>query len=162
MADFTPITLNTQQEVDQFMATRLERAKRTGAEEEAKKYAGFDGFKAKAEKYDADISALNQKITELEGEKANSATRISELEEKNREYETNSAKMRIARETGLPAELAEKISGKDESAMRADAEIMAKLIKGQHVAPMYHQNGEGGTDAKDAALKNLLKKVRNE
>ena len=62
MADFTPITLNTQQEVDQFMATRLERAKRTGAEEEAKKYAGFDGFKAKAEKYDADISALNQKI----------------------------------------------------------------------------------------------------
>ena len=60
MADFTPITLNTQQEVDQFMATRLERAKRTGAEEEAKKYAGFDGFKAKAEKYDADIIALNQ------------------------------------------------------------------------------------------------------
>ena len=162
MADFTPITLNTQQEVDQFMATRLERAKRTGAEEEAKKYAGFDGFKAKAEKYDADISALNQKITELEGEKANSATRISELEEKNREYETNSVKMRIARETGLPAELAEKISGKDESAMRADAENMAKLIKGQHVAPMYHQNGEGGTDANDAALKNLLKKVRNE
>jgi chromosome segregation ATPase len=144
------------------MATRLERAKRTGAEEEAKKYAGFDGFKAKAEKYDADISALNQKITELEGEKANSATRISELEEKNREYETNSVKMRIARETGLPAELAEKISGKDEAAMRADAETMAKLIKGQHVAPMYHQNGEGGTDAKDAALKNLLKKVRNE
>ena len=164
MADnFTPITLNTQEEVDKFMAARLERAKRTGAEEEAKKFAGFDDFKAKAEKYDTDIAALNETITGLRSEKESSATKISELEGKIREYETNSAKMRIAREAGLPAELADRLSGADEAAMRTDAENLAKLIKAQSgPAPMYRQNGEGGNDSKDAALKDLLKKVRNE
>ena len=69
MAEFTPITLNTQEEVNHFMADRLERAKRTGAEEEAKKFAGFDDFKAKAEKYDSDVEALNKTIAGLRGEK---------------------------------------------------------------------------------------------
>ena len=71
--------------------------------------------------------------------------------------------MRIAREAGLPTELADRLSGEDEAAMRTDAENLAKLIKAQSgTAPMYHQNGEGGNDGKDAALKDLLKKVRNE
>ena len=106
MAEFTPITLNTQEEVNHFMADRLERAKRTGAEEEAKKFAGFDDFKAKAEKYDSDVEALNKTIAGLRGEKEKGEARISELETKVREYETSSVKMRIAREAGLPAELA--------------------------------------------------------
>ena len=166
MAEFTPITLNTQEEVNKFFGERAKQAKsaaRAELETEYReKYSGFDEYKAKAEKYDADIAALNEKITALEGEKSTSAEKISKLEEKNREYETNSAKMRIARETGLPAELAERISGSDEAAMRTDAENLAKLIRGQNVAPMYHPSGEGGGDAKTAALKNLLKKVRNE
>lgn len=163
MADnFTPITLNSQEDVDHFMADRLARARRAGAEEEAKKYTEFAGYKAKAEKYDADISAKDQRITELEGEKNTSAAKITELEGKIREYETNSVKMRIARETGLPAELAERLSGTDEAAMRADAEALAKLIKGQNVAPMYKPGGEGGTDAKESALRDLLKKLKNE
>lgn len=163
MADnFTPITLNTQEEVDRFMATRLERAKRTGAEEEARKYAGFDDYKAKAEKYDADTQALNDTIAGLRSEKETSATKISELEGRIREYETASVKTRIARECGLPPELADRLSGADEDAMRADAENLAKLIRGQNVAPMYKPTGEGGNDTKDAALKDLLKKVRHE
>lgn len=164
--NFTPITLNTQEEVNQFFGERARHVRSaTRAEVEAEfnqKYAGFDGFKAKAEKYDADIAARDQRITELEGEKSNSAAKISELEGKIREYETNSVKMRIAREAGLPAELADRLSGADEAAMRSDAESLAKLIKGQNVAPMYKPTGEGGNDTKDAALKDLLKKVRND
>ncbi len=160
MAEFTPITLNTQEEVNHFMADRLERAKRTGAEEEAKKFAGFDDFKAKAEKYDSDVEALNKTIAGLRGEKEKGEARISELETKVREYETSSVKMRIAREAGLPAELADRISGSDEEAMRADAESLGKLFKSQNVAPMYKPSGEGGADGKDAALRGLLQKVR--
>ena len=162
MAEFTPITLNSQEEVDHFMADRLARARRAGADEKAKEFAGFDDFKAKAEKYDADVSALNDTINQLKGEKDTSAAKITELEAKIREYETASVKTRIARETGLPAELAERLSGTDEEAMRKDAEGLAKLIRGQNVAPMYRQAGEGAGDSKDAALKDLLKKVRNE
>lgn len=162
MAEFTPITINTQEELNKMFGERAEAARRAERERLEKQYAGFEGFKAKAEKYDSDIAALNEKITGLEGEKSTGAAKISELEGKVREYETNSVKMRIAREAGLPAELADRLSGADEAAMRTDAEALAKLIKGQNVAPMYHQGGEGGTDGKDAALKNLLKKVRNE
>lgn len=164
MADnFTPITINTQEELNRMFGERAEAARRAERERLEKQYAGFDGFKAKAEQYDADIAALNEKISGLEGEKATSATKISELEGKIREYETISAKMRIARETGLPAELADRLSGSDEAAMRSDAENLAKLIRAQSgPAPMYKPAGEGGSDGKDAALKNLLKKVRNE
>ena len=162
MADFTPITFNTQEELNRFFGERAQQAKRSAEAEAEKKYAGFADFKAKAEKYDTDIGARDQRITELESERNTSAARISELEGKVREYETSSVKMRIARETGLPAELADRLSGKDEAEMRQDAERLAKLIRSQNVAPLYRQGGENGGDGKDAALKGLLKKVRNE
>lgn len=161
MAEFTPITINSQEDLNRMFGERAEAARRAERERLEKQYAGFDAFKAKAEKYDADIAALNEKISGLEGEKSTSAAKISELEGKIREYETNSAKMRIAREAGLPAELADRLSGADEAAMRTDAENLAKLIKGQNVAPMYKPTSEGGNDGKDAALKDLLEKVRN-
>lgn len=160
MADFTPITINSQEELNRMFGERAEAARRGERERLEKQYAGFDDFKAKAEKYDADVKALNEKITGLEGEKTTSAAKISELEGKVREYETNSVKMRIARECGLPAELADRLSGEDEKAMRTDAEALAKLIKGQNVAPIYKPTGEGGNDGKDAALRSLLHKVR--
>jgi len=162
MAEFTPITLNTQEEVDHFMADRLARAKRAAADEKAKEFAGFDDFKAKAEKYDADVTALKETISGLEGEKNSSAARITELEAKIREYETASVKTRIARETGLPLELADRLSGADETAMQKDAENLAKLIRSQNVAPMYKPTGEGGNDSKDAVLIETLRKFRNQ
>lgn len=162
MAEFTPITINTQEEMNRMFAERAESARRAERERLEAKYAGFDEFKAKAEKYDADIQALNEKISGLEGEKTASAAKISELEEKNREYETNSAKMRIAREAGLPAELAERITGTDEAAMKKDAESLAKLIKGQNVAPLKKTESGVEGDGQRAALKKLLNSVREQ
>lgn len=163
MADFTPITINTQEELNKFFGERALQAKRSAEAEAAQKYAGFDDFKAKAEKYDTDIGAKNQRIAELEGEKTTSAARITELEGKIREYETSSVKMRIARETGLPVELAERLAGEDEASMRKDAESLAKLIKAQNVAPLKRtDSGAGGGDGKDAAYKKLLDSMRNQ
>lgn len=160
MAEFTPITINSQEELNRMFAERAEAARRAERERLEKQYAGFDDFKTKAEKYDADVHALNETISGLKSERETSAARIKELEAQNREYETASVKTRIAREVGLPAELADRLSGADEAAMRTDAESLAKLIRGQNVAPMYKPSGEGGNDTKDAALKDLLKQVR--
>ena len=163
MAEFTPITISSQEELNKMFADRAEAARRAEHDRMEKQYAGFDGYKEKAEKYDADISAKDQKISELEGERNNSAAKITELEGKIREYEANSVKMRIARETGLPAELADRLSGKDEESMRKDAENLAKLLKAQNVAPLYRQAGEGGAaDAKEAAFRDLLSKLKNQ
>ena len=152
MGEFTPI--NTQEELDRVLASRLQRERDTVTrsfqaqiEERDQKIMGFEST----------IKDLNKQVETLNGQ----AGRITELEAKVREYETNSVKMRIARETGLPADLADRITGNDEDAMRADAEGLAKLLKSQSApAPMYKPTGEGANDGKDAALRGLLKQVR--
>ena len=152
MAEFTPI--NTQEELDRVLASRLQRERDTVSRQ-------FEGQIAERDKkitgYETQITDLNKRVEEMNGQ----AGRIQELETKVHEYETNSVKMRIAREAGLPAELADRLSGTDEETIRADAEALKKVFRGQNPAPMYRQSGEGG-DGKDAALKNLLKKMRNE
>lgn len=150
MAEFTPITINSQEELNKMFGDRAEAARRAERERLEKQYAGFDDFKAKAEKYDTDIAALNKKVSGLESEKSVNVNKITELEGKVKAYETSSAKMRIAKETGLPMELAERISGEDEAAMRKDAEALGKLIKSQNIAPMYKPNGEGAGGDKTA------------
>lgn len=152
MGEFTPI--NTQEELDRVLASRLQRERDTVTKsfqaqitERDEKITGFEST----------IADLNKKIESLNGQ----TSRVTELEAKVREYETASVKTRIARETGLPAELADRLSGADEAAMRSDAENLAKLLKSQQgPAPMYRQGGEGGNDSKETALRGLLKNVR--
>ena len=153
MAEFTPI--NTQEELDKILASRLQRERDTVSkqfqaqiEERDQKITGFE----------TQITDLNRQIETFKGQ----SSEIEELRSKVKGYETNSVKMRIARETGLPAELAERLSGKDEESMRKDAESLAKLFKAQNVAPMYRQAGEGSGDAKDAAFRDLLSKLKNQ
>ena len=152
MGEFQPI--NTQEELDRVLASRLQRERDTVTKsfqaqitERDEKITGFEST----------IADLNKQIESLNGQTG----RVAELEAKVREYETASVKTRIARETGLPAELADRLSGADEAAMRADAENLAKLLKSQQApAPMYRTSGEGANDGKDAALRGLLKQVR--
>lgn len=151
MAEFTPI--NSQEELDRVLASRLQRERDTVTKSFQ---AQIDERDQKITGFESTIADLNKQIETLNGQTG----RITELEAKIREYETASVKTRIAREAGLPAELADRLSGADEAAMRTDAESLAKLIRGQNVAPMYKPTGEGGNDAKDAALKDLLKQVR--
>lgn len=154
MGEFQPI--NTQEELDRVLASRLQRERDTVTKsfqaqitERDEKITGFEST----------IKDLNKQIESLNGQTG----RVAELEAKVLEYETASVKTRIARETGLPAELADRLSGADEAAMRADAENLAKLLKSQQApAPMYRTSGEGANDEKDSALRGLLKKVRNE
>lgn len=153
MGEFQPI--NNQEELDRVLASRLQRERDTVTKQFQTQIAERD---EKITGYESTIADLNKQIETLNGQTG----KISELEAKVREYETNSVKMRIARETGLPAELADRLSGTDEAAMRSDAESLAKLIKSQQTpAPMYRQSGEGGNDSKDSALRDLLKNVRD-
>ena len=72
-----------------------------------------------------------------------------------------SVKTRIAHEFGIPYELASRLSGEDEDAIRKDAETLSQLIGQQvrHKAPPLRSteplNLEG--DATKAALKRTLR-----
>lgn len=150
MADFTPI--NTQEELDKVLASRLQRERDTVSKQFQGQLTERD---QKITDFEKQVSDLNGQIETMKGQ----SSRIAELEAQVREYETSSVKMRIARETGLPAELADRLTGTDETAIRADAESLRKVFKAQNTPPIYRREGEGGGD-KDAAYKTLLSKVR--
>ena len=84
MAEFTPI--NTQEELDRVLASRLQRERDTVSRQ-------FEGQIAERDKkitgYETQITDLNKRVEEMNGQ----AGRIQELETKVHEYETNSVKM---------------------------------------------------------------------
>lgn len=152
MGEFQPI--NTQEELDRVLASRLQRERDTVTKsfqaqitERDEKITGFEST----------IKDLNKQIETLNGQTG----RVAELEAKVREYETASVKTRIARETGLPDDFVEYLSGDDEAAIREKAQRLADSMKKQQApAPIYRPSGEGANDGKDSALKGLVQSIR--
>ena len=148
MGEFTPI--NTQEELDKVLASRLQRERdtvtrsfQTQITERDEKITGFEST----------IADLNKQIETLSGQTG----RITELEAKVREYETASVKTRIAHEEGLPYELHSRLTGETEDEIRKDAQSLAKLMKNSSVPPLAGtEKPVKPQDAKMAAYKELL------
>lgn len=153
MADFTPI--NTQEEFDAAIKDRLAR--------EAKKYEGYtspeDLEKIKAGQK-AEIDKLNEAKSALEKEKDSI---IAERDAKIKGYETSSAKMKIARETGLSYEAMDYIQGADEEAMKKSAETLKALIgNGTSAPPLGTPEKDPSSDPSKAAWANFSKGLTKE
>lgn len=136
MADFK--TIETQEELDSILKARLDRNTKTTTAEVEKKYEGWLSPEAAA-KQTAD---LQKELETLRTQIAEKDTSIKDLTAKNTAYETASVKARIARECGIPAELADRLSGTNEEEYKADAEKLAKFVTGKPPAPLF--NGDGG------------------
>ena len=139
MAEFTVI--ETQEQLDKIIGERIKRAEKQAAE----KYADYDDLKKQV----GQLTEQTQKQAEvISGHK----TTIDELNAKIHTYETDSVKTKVALEIGLPYQMASRLTGDDEKAIRADAESMAKLIgKTKPTAPMGSgepniQNTASGTN----------------
>lgn len=148
--DFTPITINTQEEYDNLVKERIDRAKKS----EAAKYAGYDDFKAKAEKYDTDIKAKEDEITAAKNT-------IAELNAKVAKYESDSVKAKVLHEFGLSQDLKSRIFGDDEEALRADAQKLQQIIGVQKTQPLADpETDDDNADDERTALKKTLKNIR--
>ena len=80
---------------------------------------------------------------------------------KNKAFETSSAKMKIAFESGIPFELAEKLSGETEEEIRADAEKLAGYINSnKQPSPKFSPETPTG-DKQKTALLSILRKLNN-
>lgn len=130
MADFKPI--ETQEAFDAAVA------------DVKKQYEGW----LSPEDYNAKTSDLAKQLND-------SKTTIADLTAKAKAYESNSLKMRIAHENGIPYELAGKLSGETEEEIKKDAETLAKFVKNQQPQPLANTE-HGHTNGKDAAYKSLL------
>ena len=142
----------TQDQVNQIIASRVKQAK----ESTEKKYADYESVK----KANTD---LEKRIAELEKAAAESDKKITAagkerdaLRQQISAYETSSVKMRIAREEGIPYELAERINGATEDEMREDAKTLAQFISRPVSAPPLKVT-EPNENTDNKALRDLLK-----
>ena len=141
MAEFTPI--NTQEEFDARIAERLK------SEKEALRANILSHIGDK----DADIEGLNGQLTEK-------TSGLSALEEKVKGYERASVKNKVAREAGLPWELADRLTGETEEEIRKDAESLRKLVGANKTPPLKSTESGGGGDKITAAWAQVLQQMK--
>lgn len=130
--EFKPI--ETQEAFDAAIKSRIERAKQSAAEEAKKAFSGWispDDAKKSADQ----IAALTGQISERDKQ-------IAELTAKVSASDAVSMRMKIAMEAGLPAALADRLTGDTEDAIRKDAELLASFTKGSGTHRPDPERGE--------------------
>lgn len=119
-------------------------------------------FDARVSELYGDVSGLQQQVTTLTGERDAHARTITELQTKVKGYETSALKARIAKEKGIPAEMADRLSGETEKDIKADADAMAGILKSiKGPAPLADSEPKN-VDEKTAALKKMLHNMKGE
>lgn len=154
MADFTPIT--TQEEFDRAITDRIKRERETLS----KKYADYDELKERTAAYEKQLGELKASHDELSKKASGYDKTVAELTGKISTYEQASLKARIAHEMGIPYELAGRLTGEDEKALRADAESFSKLVNVKQTPPL--KSTEPQVEGKDAEYKKLLSGLKGE
>lgn len=138
--------IETQEAFDAAIKARLERNTRSVTEEVTKKFEGYIS--------PDDAKKSTDRITALEKELADGKATIADLTAKNSAYEISSVKMKIAREAGLPAELAERLNGSTEEELKKDAEALAALVKPAHQPrPRSTEGGSNLSGVEEAFFK---------
>ncbi len=119
MSDFTAIT--TQEELDTIVKARLAREK--------EKYADYDQLKTRVSDLEKENGALKSAAEASKTSAADYDKQIANLKKQIAGYETASLRTRIALQNGLPIDLADRLVGDNEEAIKADAERLAGFIK---------------------------------
>lgn len=155
MADFTPI--NTQEELDRIIGERLRRERETVTKSFEQKIAEKE---TESGKLKADMEAVNKRLEEANQK----ISGIPDLEKKIKAYEVASVKSKVARETGIPFELAERLSGETEEDIRKDAEGLRKVIGSQQPsAPRAGgERSGGGKNDENASWLQVAKSLKGE
>ena len=148
MSEFKPI--ETQEALDAILKDRLDRQKKSVTDEIKKQYEGWISPED-AKKSTDEIAALTGKLSDNE-------KTIADLTAKNSAYEISSVKMRIAHETGLPYELAERLSGSTEDEIRKDAETLSQFTSQAQATPSFSSEPPVGNST-DAAFRALAQSL---
>lgn len=154
--------IETQEQLDAIIGERVKRAEKLAEEKAAEKYADYNSLQDKVKAYEQQVADLSEQLKSGETKLSEFTTEREGLEAKIKEYETASIRTKIALETGLPYQLAEKLSGDDEEAIRADAKKLAEFVA-KPSAPMgAAEPDRSNEDPKDAALYDMARQLGKE
>lgn len=112
------------------------------------------------EKY-GDVSNLQGQINTLTGERDAHANTIANLQKEVNGYKTAELKQRIAREKRIPLDMAHRLTGDDEKALRADADTMAGHLRSYKGAAPLANPEPAPEKGSRAATRRLLNNLFN-
>lgn len=141
--------IDTQEKFDAAIAERLRRERETVS----KKYADYDDLKKRTAEYETTLGTMTKEAEENAKKYSEYDKKLADLQAKVKGYETGSVKTRIAHETGIPFELAERLSGDTEEEIRKDAETLSKFIGGVKKSAPLRNSDSGTDDSKTSALR---------
>lgn len=154
MADFKPIT--TQEEFDAAIGERIKRER----ESMAKKYGDYDDLKKRVADQETQIGTLTRERDDNAKKYAGYDKTMADLQAKVKGYETSSVKMRIAHETGIPYEMAARLSSETEEDIRKDAAVVARFVtKSKYTGPLK-SDGPDGESAERASMRQMLQSMK--
>lgn len=119
-------------------------------------------FDARVRELYGDVADLQGQITTLTGERDTANRTITQLQGQVHGYEVSAIKHRVALQKGIPAEMAERLTGETEKDIRKDADAMAGLLKNARRPDPTFTQERRGEDEKSAALMNMLHELRGE
>ena len=124
MAEFQPVTFNTQEEYEEAFKERVDR--------ERKKFEGYvspDDLKGIKDVYEKKINDLTKAIEGQSKKYKDFDKQLAERDEKIAKYESDSVKTRIANEFGLSYEAKQFLKGDDEESIKESAKALKALMK---------------------------------
>lgn len=113
-------TIETQEDLDRIVKERLARQK--------EKYADYDELKSRVKELEDENAELHTAADVSAKDKTAQENQIAELQSKISDYETEKTRTRVALQYGLPLDLASRLRGDDEEALKQDAENLAGLM----------------------------------
>lgn len=119
-------------------------------------------FDARVREVHGDVAGLQNQINTLTGERDTHANTIANLQKEINGYKTDALKQKIAKEKGIPLDMASRLSGDDEKTLRADADTMAANLRAYKGAAPLAEPGPAAEDGKRAGLRNLLRGMKGE
>ena len=119
-------------------------------------------FEARVREVHGDVAGLQGQINTLTGERDAHAATIAQLQKQVKGYETTALKQRIAKEKGIPLDMASRLSGEDEKALRADADTMAAGLKAYKGPAPLADPTPAAEEGNRAGLRRLLRGLKGE
>lgn len=147
-------TTFTQEELNKIVSERIKRAQ-AKTEELENRVKELEEERAGLL---STIEANNQLLIEKDGLISAKEAEFAELQKVSDEYKASQLKAQIAVRNGLPYDLAERLQGRDEESLQADAERLSAFVKQkQVVAPM--KSNEPEVDSSTASMRQVLQQL---
>lgn len=122
------------------------------------KLVDYEEIRSAKEKLEKQVKDLNGTLTVTNEKYADYDKNIEELNGKIKDYEIKSLKFRIANESGIPLELAGKLTGETEEDLKKDAETLSSFITKKQTLPL--RQTETKVDDETSAYKGMLDNLK--